>query len=197
MSIRIDCCVNIKNDLIKLVGKKWHMGCSTKYLLRFVCLILSRLSTMTHSCEDKFCKLIMQHDKSARKGLKGHLPIMQNRARNVSLSCARRALVAFEFQHAMSTVTRARQAAIARDKRPLRALSRAPHFMLPLPRDMRPFIFNFWFKFLLKEHAVMDFNGSIFICRMKLVCNFVRQVHVSCATSLSYKIVERCLCVYL
>ena len=52
MSIMIDCCVNIKNDLIKLVGKKWHMRCSTKCLLRFVCLILSKLSRMAHWWED-------------------------------------------------------------------------------------------------------------------------------------------------
>ena len=67
MSIRIDCCVNIKNSLIKLVGKKWHMRCSIKYLLRFVCLILSKLSRMTHWWDDKICKLIMQHKKSAKK----------------------------------------------------------------------------------------------------------------------------------
>ena len=67
MSIMIDCCVNIKNGLIKLVGKKWHIRCSTKCLLRFVCLILSKLNRMTHWWEDKVYKLIMQHKKSVKK----------------------------------------------------------------------------------------------------------------------------------
>ena len=83
MSIRIDCCVNIKNSLIKLVSKKWHLRCSTKCLLRFVYLILSKLSRMTHWWEDKICKLIMQHYKSAKKRLKTHLRSLQHcRARD-------------------------------------------------------------------------------------------------------------------
>ena len=59
MSIRLDCCVNIKIGLMKLVGNEWHMRCSTKCLLGFVYLILSRLSRMKHLCKDIFCKLIM------------------------------------------------------------------------------------------------------------------------------------------
>ena len=110
MSIRIDCCVNIKNSLIKLVGKKGHMRCSTKCLLRFVCLNLSQLSRMAHWWEDKICKLIMQHYKSAKKRLKTHLRSLQHCCACVPAPVAR--------------ATSGHSARFA-------LLSRVPHFRLP------------------------------------------------------------------